>query len=651
MTPKTARIFGRTTLALLAIALLSPASSGQVYPWEMGVAWDPSNSRGGIAGSGAAMVMKPPTLLRMYLVLQGKGKSAGQALASLQQRRAAAIAELEKLGADPKTIDPAAPSISSEDLQQRRQLEQMIRSRMRSGAKARKVKLPEIVTVTSMLTAQWPLPAKAAEDLFVMVQKIESQVKAARLATGKEADQQSEEEKELAEEMGSDFDQMMSFGQEQADPNTPYFLYFAEIAPDERARALAEAFEKAKADGQRTARAVGVLLGVLADVTTTSTGGSESPYGYDGRFGSNMPRAMRQLLSEQQYQMRRENQENEASSPSPEGIVFQFTAMARFTQAKAAGAAAGAPLGPALRETVSGTGNAVVQKFPTAMRMTMSIPGKGKNLDEALADLHQRRQAAFAQFEKLGAKKESLKASVPSVSPIEAQQRRQIQYGPRSMRSRGSGAKAVKPPETVTLLAGLTAEWPVEAKNAEALFIAVQRLRESIEAARLAGSLQAAKPSPEDEDMQEKLEEGIQSMDIDVIGMTGGISANGTGGVAPSFVFVAAITDEERQQALAQAAEKAKADAARVAESVGARLGPLASVSGGSASLRLGGSLSPRLMPVPLYPGRGIAVFDASGAGKENEGMASEPGPVKFTFTAQASFALQSVTEPSTKGR
>lgn len=633
-----ARTTVQTLLALFAIAVLSPAAWAQAVPGE-GYS---SDQQGGIAGNGAAVVKRPPTLLRMYLIVKGKGKNAEQALASLQERRGAAVAELQKLGADPKTIDTGSPSVSREDAERQRQLEQMLRGRMRSRGKGgKKVKLPETVTLMSVLTAQWPLAEKPAEELFITVQKLESQVKAARLGTGKEADRQSEEEKELAEEMGAELDQMMSYRGDAGDPNTPYFFYVAQIPPEKRAQALAEAFQKAKADAQRMAQATGLTLGTLVNLmTTATTGGSEPSYQFQGRMGNEMPRAIQELVNQQHYPGRRGNREDEAMARRPDGIVYQFTVAASFAQAKAGGAGAARAAAPRTGEMVSGTGTAVVQKFPTTMRMTMHIPSKGKNLEEALADLNQRRQAAFAELEKLGAKKESLRLSVPSVTLMDAQTRRQFEQmmvvSSRPTRGRSAGDKTPKAPETVMLHAGLTAEWPVEAKNTEGLFVAVHQLREKIDAAKWAASPPAVAPSPERQTSPALEITPEQAVPVTVSEMGEDMPGASPENPTPTFVFVATITDEERQKALGQAVEKAKGDAARVAQSAGARVGPLVAINSGSGSYRYGGFFPGGFMP---------SYLDPDSAWKENEGVAGQPGTVKFPFTVSVGFAVQNAAE------
>jgi hypothetical protein len=207
----------------------------------------------------------------------------------------------------------------------------MIRQRMRSGAKAAsKAKLPETVTLNSLLTAQWTPRAKDPEDLLVFVHKLQEQVKAAKLATGQSDAKTSEEEKELAEELGPEAEQMMSYsGEEEGDPNAPLVVYVAKISPEERAKAMAEAFQKAKTSAAEIARAAGVQIGALTALHSSGQSSGGSMYRYAGMYDGRMSRAMRNLM-ERRQSMDSEPAEDEAVGNDPAQVVFQFMANASF---------------------------------------------------------------------------------------------------------------------------------------------------------------------------------------------------------------------------------------------------------------------------------------------------------------------------------
>ncbi len=319
--------------AVLALVWLPAVAQGQ---FRGGMPWMEAPTGGVVSGHGTAVVKKPPTTARMHLALSGKGKTMEEALADLKAKRAKAVAFLEKLGADKKSIEPGAPRVSREDTQRRRQLEVMIRQKMRGGKAGKAVKLPESVTVVAVLKAEWPLSAAEPEATFVAVHKLQEQIKEAKLAGGKEEGKLSPEEAELSEEMGAEMAMALSpYGEEQADPNTPVFLYVATIPDEERQKAMAEAFRKAKADAARLAQAAGVQLGPLVGVGGLGTHAGSTSYGdpFDG-FGSGR---MRELLMRSMNPMEGESQEHEATGSDPGQVSFVFTVTANFALEKEPG--------------------------------------------------------------------------------------------------------------------------------------------------------------------------------------------------------------------------------------------------------------------------------------------------------------------------
>ncbi len=324
-----------TVLVLWTAALVPAMAWAQYGSWEheMGLLAAPAG--GAVTGTGTVIVRRPPTILRMSLLLSGKGKTAEEAVAALKARRETATAELVKLGADKKSVDVTSPSVSAPENQRRRQLEMMIRQRMRaSGRTAKPPKLPQTVTVAAMLTAEWRLTTKDPEEVFLFVQDLREKVKAAKLAGGKEAEKPSPEEDEMTEEMQAE----MGFpGEEEFDPNTPMFLYVAKVSEEDRVKALAEAFQKAKADAQRIAQAAGIQLGPLAGLSAGDTGGFRGGSGYDDEP---MPSGYQQTFERFRSMMFQEPKENEAMASNPGHVTFSVVTRATFSLAKEKEAAA-----------------------------------------------------------------------------------------------------------------------------------------------------------------------------------------------------------------------------------------------------------------------------------------------------------------------
>ena len=62
---------------------------------------------------------------------------------------------------------------------------------------------------------------------------------------------------------------------------------------------------------------------------------------------------------------------------------------------------------------ISVSGSARVQRRPTVLRVYLQLSAKGKTVEEAMAALKERREAAQTQLEKLGANKGSVVCNGP----------------------------------------------------------------------------------------------------------------------------------------------------------------------------------------------------------------------------------------------
>jgi hypothetical protein len=319
-------VMGLVLVVVIAGWCMPGRAWGQYGRFGMGAMM--GGGEGAIAGNGNVTVKRPPTQLRMFLMLSGKGKTIEDAIADLKAKREKAVAHIEKLGADKKSIDRGTAAVSQEDAQRRRQLEQMIRQRMRGGKATKAAKLPESVAVAAMLSAHWPLEAKEPEAILIFVHKLQKDIKDAKLAGG---DQQglSAEEAELAEEAGADAEQMMGrYGEEQGDPNTPMFAYVATISDQDRAKAMAEAFQKAKADAVRLAAAASVQLGPLASVGGGTVGNARMDYNSMPYAGNNPMREI--MMRQMNVSDDGESRENEAVGQDPAHVTFVVNVTAAF---------------------------------------------------------------------------------------------------------------------------------------------------------------------------------------------------------------------------------------------------------------------------------------------------------------------------------
>jgi len=283
-----------------------------------------------ISASGSASIKKPPQLLRLHMELGAKAGSLKEALTKLGTLRAAAKKQLEELGAASASIEVGDAKVLPGKTDQRRQMAMMVRQRMKAGGKAASQPAQkELVTVSLSLTAEWPLKEGSAEDRLLFVQELQDKIKAADLGGQKEAQQLSAEEQELAEEEEA---QMSSYMSEDEGPKfgEPAFLYVAKLTEEERAKGLADAFGKAKAEAGRLAAAAGVPLGTLCQLVSSNLYGRSSSYGDEwSDFDYSSNRAYYRLM--QRSAARSADNPDEAIGVNPGSVSVRLAVQASFS--------------------------------------------------------------------------------------------------------------------------------------------------------------------------------------------------------------------------------------------------------------------------------------------------------------------------------
>jgi hypothetical protein len=285
-----------------------------------------------VSGAGTEVVKRSPCALRMYLELTAKGPSMEEALKHLKERRQSALAQLEALKAPKDSITVGNPQKADSSNAQRQRFEAMVAERLKSRGvtSSKNKKIPEVVTVSANLTVQWPLEAKTPEELLLMVHQLHKKIKAADLGGAKEAAKLSPEEEEVMEEMEI---QMREMGDEQQNAGQPTFVYVAKLTEEEREKALATAFQRAKIQAERTAKIAGLKLGPLVSLQIREEGHAD----LDDVSGSYGEYGMRRLLARLQMRQRLENldqKELEAVGNDPDSLMFRFMVMAKFEHAK-----------------------------------------------------------------------------------------------------------------------------------------------------------------------------------------------------------------------------------------------------------------------------------------------------------------------------
>lgn len=172
----------RTALVVaIVIGALSSVSHAQFYP---GARFSGPPAGGAISAVGQAVVKRQHSALRMYVQLVVKGKSMKDALAEMKKRSEAAIAKLQDLGADKESVSCDGLSLSTPGSNQRRQMEMMVMSRM--GKKPPKgLQVPKSVSLSTTLTAEWPIKEGSAEQLLIFSEALKEKVKAADIPLGR----------------------------------------------------------------------------------------------------------------------------------------------------------------------------------------------------------------------------------------------------------------------------------------------------------------------------------------------------------------------------------------------------------------------------------------------------------------------------------
>jgi uncharacterized protein YggE len=279
-----------------------------------------------VNGTGSAEVKQLADTLRVSVQIRAEGKDVREALVKLKERQSTLKAGVEKLKADPKSVKFGPTNELGAGSDSSRARMEMMRQRMGARAKRGKKEAPKapIVTLSSTLTAEFPLKAADADDLLVKGKALEDEIKAADLGGMKaaeakaksEGDEETKEEEEMMMQMG-----MSNDG--EAKPGEPTFVYARRISNEDRAKLLAEAFAKAKTDASRLAQAAGRELGNLRTLTENANTGNEDDY-------DSYQRQQYYRLMQRSSRSESIDGATEAVGMRPGPVAFRVTVMAAF---------------------------------------------------------------------------------------------------------------------------------------------------------------------------------------------------------------------------------------------------------------------------------------------------------------------------------
>lgn len=294
------------------------------------------NESGVVSGNGVVTISRQPETMRVTVAIQGKGGTLKDALAAVKTRTEAAKKQVVTLGANKDTIKVESPKINTQQADQQqammqRRMQAMMMQQMNKTKKAGKkdkeaAKPAEPVLVATMFTAEWKLDAKTPEDLLIAVHGLQEKIKAADLAGMKDADKLTPEQEEMLEEM----EQAQQFnynGNETPKPGEPIFIFVSRIPEAEREKAIAEAFQKAKTQASKLAKAAGTELGSLKSLSSNSKSGNTNNY---NQYNSRAWQAMQMAGLGQSEDDEADGNSTEALGAEPGPVKFLVTVTAAF---------------------------------------------------------------------------------------------------------------------------------------------------------------------------------------------------------------------------------------------------------------------------------------------------------------------------------
>ena len=283
--------------------------------------------------------------------------------------------------------------------------------------------------------------------------------------------------------------------------------------------------------------------------------------------------------------------------------------------------------------TVLAQGTSVVERHPQVLRMQLEIHAKANDLKTALSRLTDRRAKAEKVLLELGADKASLKFGTPHVSAEATQRQQQMRMMVlQQLRARGGRPKeGAETPEPVTLALSVKAEWPLAQTEPNELLLLTHELQKKIKTADLSGKKEVEQPSEEEEELAEEMQSNYLDGSEQQVG-------------EPVFMYVAKIAPADRKQAIADAFNQAKSKADDLAQAAGASIGSLNELkwieqSGGDFDSSNPFDMSSYYTSLAYQAAQQLGGMASSNDG--SEAIGSEPGPVRFGGTGDASFRLK----------
>ncbi len=278
-------------------------------------------SEGTVSGQGSVTIEKPADILRLQAEITAVGKDVKEALTKLKAREASLRKQFAELGTSEGAITMDDPKVGGGATDRAAQMQRMVMARMqqRGGAASKPSEGPKSVTVSAAVKVEWPLKASSPEELLIAATSLQEKAKAIDLSAKKDTDGMSEEEQEVAEESGAVFPD----GGEGPKPGEPVFVFVRRISDEERAKAVADAFAKARTEATHLAKAAGMELGALRTLNSRDLSTIDRDnMGYEAMYMQQMYYGMAQRGLTPQP--------NEAIGMEPGKVTFRITVNAGF---------------------------------------------------------------------------------------------------------------------------------------------------------------------------------------------------------------------------------------------------------------------------------------------------------------------------------
>lgn len=220
----------------------------------------------------------------------------------------------------------------------------------------------------------------------------------------------------------------------------------------------------------------------------------------------------------------------------------------------------------AKRTTCMATGTATVRRRPSVLLMKLPLKTSAATLDLGLAQSQTRREAAANWLRGLGADRvDAGEPHFPDQAEMDQATRIRVATAKNRPRLPGAEAPPAEPDRGVRVV--LTATWDISGMSADEALLLLDRLR-----------FESAPPPPaesvESADELQPWSDPTQIMQAMMRQMTEPPAED----LAPQFLFITRLADDDLARATADALAAARASAGRLARAAGLNVGGLASI-------------------------------------------------------------------------